>query len=108
MMNLPSHKLVVPAFMGLLLVSALCLAVVMAYAQPTGSNTNAPNVMPAVKFAQLPSAPATGAVFYMTDGLSSNCGDSACTGYGTTVTGGGGALKLLIWFNAVNWTTIGK
>jgi hypothetical protein len=33
---------------------------------------------------------------YISDGLAGNCGDAACTTFGTTVTGGGGALKLLM------------
>ena len=45
---------------------------------------------------------------YITDGKASNCGDSACTTWGTTVTGGTGALKLFVWNNGTNWTLIGK
>ena len=36
--------------------------------------------------------------------LAANCGDTACTTFGTTVTGGGGALKLLVWYNGAEWT----
>ena len=35
-------------------------------------------------------------------------GDSSCTTWGTTVTGGGGALNLLLWNNGANWTLVGK
>lgn len=106
-MNLPSHKFV-PAFMGLVLLSGLLLAVVMAYAQPTGSNTTTANVLPASTFGNLPSSPATGAMYYMSDGASGNCADSACTTFGTNVSGGGGALKLFIWWNGAHWTLAGK
>jgi hypothetical protein len=33
-----------------------------------------------------------------------DCGDAACTTFGTTVTGDGGALKLLLWNNGQAWT----
>ena len=55
--------------------------------------------LPALTFATLPPAVA-GTQAYITDGAAGNCGDSACTRFGTTVTGGGGALKLLLWNNA--------
>jgi hypothetical protein len=45
---------------------------------------------------------------YITDGLAGNCGDAACTTFGTNVTGGGGALKLLLWNNGQPWTLRGK
>jgi hypothetical protein len=64
-------------------------------------------VIPGVVFTSLPGA-VTGMVAYITDGKSTNCGDSACTTFGTSVTGGGGALKLRIWYNGVNWTLTGK
>jgi hypothetical protein len=44
----------------------------------------------------------------ISDGLAANCGDAACTTFGTTVTGGGGALKLLLWNNGQAWTLRGK
>jgi hypothetical protein len=40
--------------------------------------------------------------------LAANCGDAACTTFGTTVAGGGGALKLFLWRNGTAWTLIGK
>lgn len=60
-----------------------------------------------VTFANLPTA-SSGYEAYITDGLAANCGDTTCTTWGTTVTSGGGALKLLIWYNGVNWTLVGK
>jgi hypothetical protein len=58
-------------------------------------------------FASLPAATA-GTLAYITNGLATNCGDTTCTTFGTTVTGGGGALKLLLWYNGTNWTLFGK
>jgi hypothetical protein len=63
--------------------------------------------LPTLTFATLPAASA-GTQAYIQDGLAINCGDGACTTFGTTVTGGGGALKLLVWYNGTNWTLIGK
>jgi hypothetical protein len=60
-----------------------------------------------IAYASLP-GPVTGQVAYISDGKSSNCGDSACTTWGTTITGGGGSLKLMAWFNGSYWTLIGK
>jgi hypothetical protein len=40
--------------------------------------------------------------------LAGNCGDAACTTFGNNVTGGGGALKLLLWNNGQPWTLRGK
>ena len=52
--------------------------------------------------------PATpGTMAYITDGLAANCGDAACTTFGTTVTGGG-ALKLFVWADGSHWTLKGK
>lgn len=59
-------------------------------------------------FASLPGSPTAGMVAYVNDGKASNCGDSACTAWGTTVTGGTGSLKLLVWYNGTNWTLVGK
>lgn len=59
-------------------------------------------------FANLPTASAGITQAYITDGLAANCGDTSCTTFGTTVTGGGGSLKLLLWYNGSNWTLIGK
>ena len=72
-----------------------------------GSNTRPFGSFAALTFATLPPAVA-GTVAYMSDGASGNCGDSACTAFGTTVTGGGGALKILIFYDGANWTLIGK
>jgi hypothetical protein len=63
--------------------------------------------LPALTFATLPRAVA-GTQAYITDGLAGNCGDAACTTFGTNVTGGGGALKLLLWNNGQPWTLRGK
>ncbi len=52
--------------------------------------------------------PTVGNMAYINDGLAGNCGDSACTTWGTTITGGGGFLKLFAWYNGSNWTLIGK
>ncbi len=54
--------------------------------------------------------PLDGGIAYVTDGLAASCGDGTCTTFGTTVTGGGGFLRLLVWWNAAdaNWTLIGK
>ena len=79
----------------------------IAYAQPTGSNTPGGFVLPAVTFANLP-AKTTGTLAYISDGASGNCADGTCTTFGTNVTGGGGALKLKIWYNGTNWTLTGK
>jgi hypothetical protein len=49
-----------------------------------------------------------GTLAYISDGLGANCGDAACTTFGTTVTGGGGALKLFVWWDGSHWTLIGK
>ena len=54
------------------------------------------------------SSPTLGTVAVISDGKASNCGDAACTTWGTTVTGGTGALKLKIWYNGTNWTLAGK
>jgi hypothetical protein len=88
-------------------ISAL-LGVYAFAADPTGTNTPAGSlVLQTRTFATLPAATA-GTVVYIADGATGNCGDSACTTFGTAVTGGGGALKLLIWYNAAGWTLIGK
>jgi hypothetical protein len=49
-----------------------------------------------------------GTVASIIDGLAANCGDSACTTWGTNVVGGGGALKLIVGYNGANWTLVGK
>jgi hypothetical protein len=63
-------------------------------------------VMTAQLFTNLTAA--QGAIAYIVDGKASNCGDTTCTTWGTTVTGGGGSLRLLVWYNDTNWTLIGK
>ncbi len=68
---------------------------------------NVPVPAPTTTYASLPT-PVAGMYAYISDGKSSNCGDSACTTWGTTVTGGTGALKLFIWYNGSNWTLAGK
>ena len=60
-----------------------------------------------VAFASLPVL-VPGDIVYIKDGKSSNCGDFACTTWGTTITGGSGALNLLAWYNGTNLTLIGK
>lgn len=59
------------------------------------------------KFASLPPAGA-GATGFIIDGITSGCSDSTCTTFGTSVTAGGGALKLNLWNNGTNWTLVGK
>jgi hypothetical protein len=58
-------------------------------------------------FANLPT-PAVGMFACITDGKAANCADGTCTTWGTNVTGGGGALNLLIWYNNTHWTLVGK
>lgn len=65
-----------------------------------------PLVTQTVSFSQLTAA--TGAIAYVKDGLAGACGDGACTTFGTTVTGGSGALHILVWYNGTNWTLVGK
>lgn len=65
-------------------------------------------VVTPVAFTALPSSPGIGWVKAINDGKAANCGDGSCTTFGTTVTAGGGALKLLLWWNGTNWTLIGK
>lgn len=60
-----------------------------------------------VAYANLPTA-AAGIQAYITDGATGNCADGTCTTWGTNVTGGGGSLKLLVWYNGSNWTLVGK
>ena len=67
-----------------------------------------PWTAPALTFAPLPRPATAGTLAYISDGLAANCGDAACTTFGTTVTGGGGALKLLLWNNGQAWTLRGK
>jgi hypothetical protein len=59
-------------------------------------------------FSTLPGTPAIGTLANISDGKASNCGDSACTAFGTTVTAGAGALHLAVRWNGTNWTLVGK
>ena len=52
-------------------------------------------------YAGLPGSPTT--ISRIIDGLAANCGDTACTTPGATVTGGGGALDLLIGWDGAAW-----
>lgn len=72
-----------------------------------GDPLTAPQPAPTTVFASLPTGVA-GMYAYISDGKASNCGDSACTAWGTTVTGGTGSLKLFVWYNGTNWTLAGK
>jgi hypothetical protein len=66
------------------------------------TSANDPTALPISTYANLP-----GTIFRyiagITDGKASNCGDSACTAPGTIVSGGGGALKLLLYADGTNW-----
>ncbi len=68
---------------------------------------NNPVIQPNL-YSTLPGSPTAGQISYIVDGKASNCGDSSCTTWGTTVTGGGGGLNLFLWNNGSNWTLIGK
>jgi hypothetical protein len=59
-------------------------------------------------FSALPGSAPPGTIAYVTDGNAAHCGDGTCTTWGTTVTGGSGTIKLLVWQNGTNWTLIGK
>lgn len=72
----------------------------------SGWLSNLPMITP-VAFGSLPAAQ-EGMIAVINDGLAVNCADGSCTTFGTHVTGGGGALQLLIWYNNANWTLIGK
>jgi hypothetical protein len=72
------------------------------------SQTCGAKVPLSVTFANLPAVPQNGAWAYVSDGLAANCADTTCTTWGTNVTGGGGALKLLVWYNGAHWTLAGK
>jgi hypothetical protein len=65
-------------------------------------------IVKAHTYAGLPASPTAGQISHIIDGKASNCGDSACSAFGTTVTGGGGALDLQIRWNGTNWTLTGK
>lgn len=89
------------------LVWTLSLAGYYAYAQPTGTNTAAGSlVLQQRTFATLPASTA-GTVAYIADGATGNCADAACNTFGTAVTGGGGSLKLMLWYNGAAWHLIG-
>ena len=77
-------------------------------AAASGSGGGGAGGITVTTFSGLPAA-TVGTVACITDGLATNCQDASCTSWGTKVTGGGGALKLLLWCNASgNWTLIGK
>jgi hypothetical protein len=61
-----------------------------------------------VTAAQLPGSAPIGTIAYLTDANGAACGDTTCTTWGTTVGGGGGTLKRLIWFNGGNWSLLGR
>jgi hypothetical protein len=68
---------------------------------------NASNGRNLPTYTSLPTAGA-GQHAYIIDGLAASCADTTCTTFGTTVSGGGGALKLDLWNNGSNWTLVGK
>ena len=72
-----------------------------------GTDISGPINNTGVIFSALPT-PVAGMQAFITDGKTSNCGDSSCTTFGTAVTGGTGALPLLIWYTGVAWHLIGK
>lgn len=59
-------------------------------------------------FSTLPASPSVGQQAVINDGKAANCGDGACTTFGTAITAGGGALNLMVWWNGTNWTLVGK
>lgn len=61
-----------------------------------------------VLFTNLASPQTLGMIAVIQDGLAGNCADGTCTTWGTNVTGGTGALKLMIWWNNAHWTLYGK
>jgi hypothetical protein len=93
-------------FPVLLIACAVTLSIALA-ADPAGTNTATFYKSPTYTFATLPAAQ-VGTVVYISDGAAGNCADGTCTTFGTNVTGGGGALQLLIWNNGVHWTLMGK
>lgn len=58
-------------------------------------------------FASLPVL-ALGYSGWIIDGNGPNCGDNTCQTFGTIVTGGGGALPLMVWNKGTGWTLAGK
>lgn len=73
----------------------------------TGIISNSYIAPATLTFGTLPS-PFAGMVAYISDALAANCGDASCNTWGTTVTGGTGALKRLLLYNGTNWTLAGK
>jgi hypothetical protein len=55
-------------------------------------------VLPGLAFAALPTAPAAGTIAYVTD--------STVAAWGGVIAGGG-ANKVLVWFNGTSWKVIG-
>jgi hypothetical protein len=60
-------------------------------------------IITAHTYAGLPASPTAGQISHIIDGLAANCGDGACKLPNTTVTGGGGALDLLIGYDGAAW-----
>ncbi len=59
-------------------------------------------------YASLTSNPLIGMVASVSDGKAANCADTSCTTWGTVVSAGTGALKLMVWYNGTGWTLVGK
>lgn len=107
MKHLPK-LLIIPLAFGLAVAVWGHFRAVAADASGTNTGANASSVTLTTRtFATLP-ATTTGTIAYISDGLAGNCGDASCTTFGTTVTGGTGALKLMVWYNGANWTLVGK
>jgi hypothetical protein len=60
-------------------------------------------ILTAHTYAGLPGSPTAGQISHIIDGLATNCGDTTCTTPGATVTGGGGALDLLVGWDGAAW-----
>ncbi len=65
--------------------------------------TIADPIITAHTYAGLPGSPTAGQISHIIDGLAANCGDGACTTPGATITGGGGALDLLVGWDGATW-----
>lgn len=78
---------------------------VLTLAPPSGAVRNLP-----VTFGTLPacSAGTEGASAAVTDLLAANCGDGTCNTWGTTVTGGTGAIHRQLYCDGTNWTLAAK
>lgn len=73
--------------------------IVVGSQQPT---INAP-IITAQNYSSLPGSPTAGQISHIIDGLAANCGDGTCTTPNATVTGGGGALDLLVGWDGAAW-----